>query len=335
MSRETTQWLNTNTLIGFGHKAWHFSSDSQGDEGNHYLGAIPAGDVARRLFGWEAVEVDLGGQLVFLPNGVPAVFAGQKAVAHGVTGEVFRVFQDGYRIHQHSVLLDWCEQITDGTVGISSAGILSGGAVAWVSVSLADTTVTPEGVEFLPYLMLFGSHNGKFATGAKRVITNVVCDNTMGTAMGEKAGGEYRVKHTRNSGLRITDAREALGIIMASGDAFSAQVKALCETTVTDAQWFAFLDVVAPVPALPGRGRTLAVAKQEDLRELWVRDNRVEPWRNTAYGVVQAMNTYTHHVQTVRCALRPERNLLGVLSGDFDALDTGTLATLGGVLASS
>ena len=57
MSAETSTWLNTQTLIGFtdqrGH-AWHYRADDQGDEPNHYPGAVPIADVGRRLFGWDA-----------------------------------------------------------------------------------------------------------------------------------------------------------------------------------------------------------------------------------------------------------------------------------------
>lgn len=57
MSRETLQALNLNSLIGFTDRrgtAWHYRAQHQGDESNHYPGAIPVEDVARRLFNWEA-----------------------------------------------------------------------------------------------------------------------------------------------------------------------------------------------------------------------------------------------------------------------------------------
>lgn len=59
----------------------------------------------------------------------------------------------------------------------------------------------------------------------------------------------------------------------------------------------------------------------------------MEPWRNTAYGVVQAVNTHAHHIQTVRGASRDERNMDRAVFGDFDRLDASTLETLTAVLA--
>ena len=44
MSRETLHDLNTNTLIGNTSQrgnAWHYRSEEQGEESNHYSGPIP------------------------------------------------------------------------------------------------------------------------------------------------------------------------------------------------------------------------------------------------------------------------------------------------------
>jgi hypothetical protein len=61
---------------------------------------------------------------------------------------------------------------------------------------------------------------------------------------------------------------------------------------------------------------------------------RVAPWAGTAFGVVQAVNTYAHHEQTVRGAERAERNMLRTVTGAVDQLDRATLTTLDRVLGS-
>ncbi|MCT9929819.1 DUF932 domain-containing protein [Planotetraspora sp. A-T 1434] len=58
----------------------------------------------------------------------------------------------------------------------------------------------------------------------------------------------------------------------------------------------------------------------------------MSPWRGTAWGVVQAVNTFTHHEQNVRGADRAERNMLRAVTGGIDELDRGTLRTLSAVL---
>lgn len=347
MSQETAEWLNTMTLIGFTGKrgnAWHYRAELQGSESNHYVGAVPAADVDRRLFNWTAEDSTM---YVAVPCGFEdmtgigddgrpykmVAIEGKKAITRSDTGAVLGIHGEGYARHQFSEwLLKNVSTILGDSVQIGSAGLLKGGAVAWVSVEVPDTITTPEGVQFRPNLLAATSHDGSLATTYKRVVTNVVCDNTMAAGLGEQ-GQQFRVKHTRNSNLRLNDARQALSLLHDIQADFEAEVAELCRINVSDAQFRAYLDAIAPVPAEAGRSRTMAITKQDAMLRLWRRDNRVAPWKNTAWGVVQAANTFTHHEGIVRGTDRAERNMLRAVSGKVDELDGGTMTVLRKVLA--
>jgi phage/plasmid-like protein (TIGR03299 family) len=132
----------------------------------------------------------------------------------------------------------------------------------------------------------------------------------------------------------LAEAREALAIVHTIADEFAAQVTQLAATTVTDRQWAAFLDAHAVLPSSAStRTRNSVEKKRASLDRLWRHDSRVSPWKNTAWGVVQAVNTWVHHEQTVRGSTRPERNMLRAVDGTADTLDRTTLATLRTVLA--
>ena len=234
-------------------------------------------------------------------------------------------------IHQfREWLLSTVGQILDDDLSIGSAGSLRGGAVAWVSVGVPDTITTPAGAEFRPNLLAATSHDGSLATTFQRVVTNVVCDNTMSAALAE-AGQRVKVRHSRHSRLRLGETRQVLAVVhtIAADFAadFAAQVARLTATTVTDRQWAQFLDGHV-TPAHTARARTSADRKRGSLGRLWDHDARVSPWRD---GVgVQTVNAYE---QTVRGADRAERTMLRAVDGGTDALDAATLATLRGVLA--
>lgn len=189
----------------------------------------------------------------------------------------------------------------------------------------------PEGVEFRPFLLATTSFDGSLATTFGRKVTNVVCDNTHGIAMRER-GQDIKIRHSRYSGLRLTEARQALNVIHEITDDFAAEVARLCRIDVSDTAWRRFVDAHAPLPEEPGRGRSLAERKRETLTRLYDHDQRVAPWRGTGWGVVQAANTYTHHEQAVRSAERAERNMLNAVTGRTDDLDQATIATLASVL---
>lgn len=336
MSQETSHWLNTQTLIGFTLKrgrAWHYRREQQGAESNHYEGAIPIEDVRRRLFPWKAVRGSVQ-SVVTLPSGETATIhdASRLAVVRPDTQRVLGVFMDGYVIHQYD---DWLvkniETILDDELSIGSAGLLREGGVAWVSVDVPENMRTPEGVEFRPHLLAATSMDGTVATTYKRCVTNVVCDNTMSAALGERrAGGgqQIKIRHSSRSLGRLQEARDALAIVHTLADDFAAQVAELTSMTVTDAAFERFLNSLVPLPDERGRRRTNAETKREKLVTLYREDPRVSPWAGNAYGVVQLVNTFAHHEGRGRDETRGERNMLRAVTGGVDRLDKDTMEHL-------
>lgn len=352
MSKETLEHLNTQTLIGnTDHRgqAWHWRADLQSDEPNHYPGAIPVEDVRRRLFNWQAlsrpiaveVPADVATFSHFNEHDVPSrwqVIQGRQAITRSDTDHVMGIFGDGYEMHQYDAwLLTTVANVIDDDLSISSAGLLRQGAIAWVEVSVPESITTPEGVEFRPNLLATTSFDGSCATTFKRTITDVVCDNTREVAMRE-TGPTFKVKHSRYSGARLTDARDALALVHTAADAFAAEVADLCATKISDWHWEQFLKAYVPTTQPNGlpltkRASTLAATKRDELQRLYRHDQRVTPWSGTAHGVIQAVNTYeTHHV-AVRGTERSERNQLRVISGDLGKVDRAALEVLEKVMA--
>lgn len=335
MSGETLTWLNENTLIGYTKKrgkAWHYREGSD----NHYEGAVPVEDVRSRLFNWEAqkkpVYVNVGGEVVDGKKQPPKFqkVPGVTAIVRSDNHEVMGHFTDGYKPHQYGEwLIKNVETLLDDELHIGSAGLLKGGAIAWVSVEVPENIVTPEGVEFRPNLLACSSFNGQIASTYKRVVTNVVCDNTMTMALKEQSG-TVKVRSTKHSVLHIPSAREALGIVYDVADQFQEMVRELAQIKVDDRTFEKYLDIVQPLadPDSSKRKQTMAENKRDRLWEMWTTDERVTPWRGTGFGVWQAMNTYNHHDAIVRNASRAERNQLNVVMDRTLTLDREALLPL-------
>lgn len=352
MSNETLEHLNTNILIGnTDHRgtAWHYRAELQGPEANHYAGPIPVEDVQRRLFHWQAVSrpvaVDVPADLETMDHlneyDVPAkwvTLADKQAICRSDNDHVMGIFSSAYDMHQYDQwLLTTVADVLDDDLSISSAGLLRKGAVAWVEVSVPESITTPEGIEFRPNLLATTSFDGSIATTFKRTVTDVVCDNTRESALGER-GQVFKVKHSRNSHAQLAPAREALAMVHTIADDFASEVHRLCQTAVSHRQWAKFLDDFvsrndAHGAPLRGRALTLADNKRDALERLYRHDHRVAPWAGTAHGVLAAVNTYEHHEGIVRGASRPDRNMLRTVTGDFARLDRETMSTLDRVLA--
>jgi phage/plasmid-like protein (TIGR03299 family) len=352
VSTQSSEWLNTKTLIGFaderGH-AWHYRAEHQGDEPNHYPREIPAADVTRRLFDWQALSSPVVAVLPrpsdiapsrhntgYDPDGRAVHLAWDyrhQAIVHSGTGRVLGVFSGRYQIHQYQQwLLEATSTLIADTLRISSAGLLDGGGKAWVQIEAPETMHTPEGVDFRPHILAVTSHDGSLPTRYSHAITNVVCDNTMRAGLDEHNGAIWRTKHTSGSSLKIDSAREALSIVERTADSFTEEVAKLCSITVSNPQFNRVLDAVVPLPKKPGRGLTMAERRRVSLIDMYQDDPRVKPWAGTAWGVVQLLNTWSHHEAPAHGQTKVARNLDRMVVGGWDKVDGRTLDMLAKVL---
>lgn len=352
MSKESIEWRNRNTLIGFTEQrgnAWHLDENLQDDlglENNHYPGAIPVDDVLRRLLHWQAVSGTV--ETTFYDEAKDEertiIDPTRQSIIRPDINTIFGVFKDGYQIHQHDEwLLEGAASIMDQSVsdvGIANAVLLKGGAVAAIQYELPETIKIVTDIAIRPSLLACGSMDGSLRTGFRSVVNNVVCDNTM-TAAIMAAMAVILFKHSKYSPLKITDAQEALHMLFDIGRIHKEEVTKLLSVKVTGKDFTNFLHHEAPiVPNDDGnhpltlkpwtrKAEQMGEAKQAALLNLWLNDERVSPWMGNAYGIWQMNNTYNHHfVATNQGTVRAERNMLNAASGEFGKDDRRALDVL-------
>jgi phage/plasmid-like protein (TIGR03299 family) len=334
MSQESYEWLNNYTLIGFTDKrgkAWHYRESEQGAEPNHYPLEIPVADIKRRLFDWEPVIATSESTWTNADGNLEhATWDGRITLVHPNTGIRLGEFTDGFTPHSFNKwLVDLSQDTMDSSIGASSAGLLKGGKLAWVQFELPETLDTPEGISYRPFFLAADSLDGSLSTTHQRGAQLVVCDNTLAAGLAEGSALKVKTRHSKYSNFRIGDVKAKLEIIHQAGDDFAAEIAQLCSVKVSDDQWDSFLKVhclegKTEVPT-EGRAKTNYENHRDGLTQLWNHDQRVAPWANTAMGVVQAVNTYEHHVKTVKGAGRAERNMTKMVTGEFEKLDAATL----------
>lgn len=345
MSTETAQWLNTMTLHGYGRKPWHYKEELNAD--TIYPDAIPVEDVRKRLFDFSVAPLPV---FVAIPatvetadtmnaEGEPIRYVNltdRMALApNDRWGEdfgpedIFGVFSEGYTPHQYG---EWLiDKVAEFRLPVGTAGLLKNRGVAWVSFETADTYFKA-GVDYFPRLLVGTSHNGSMSTAYKLVHTLTVCDNTFAAAMGERSPS-VKVKHTRGSHTRAKDISDKLGLLQQSAEDFGTELEALTNTAVTDAQWQSILERLVPDKDTKS-GATRAQSKRDELMGLWQYDSRVNPWKNTLFGVLQATNTWEQHRKPTKGAtVRQERNWLDTLTGAVENEKATTLRIANEVLA--
>jgi hypothetical protein len=92
--------------------------------------------------------------------------------------------KDTYALHPYRVwLIEKVAHLLDDELGITSAGLLREGGLAWVEVSVPEAITTPEGVTFLPNILAGTSFNQSLSSTYKKTAQATVCDNTFAVAM--------------------------------------------------------------------------------------------------------------------------------------------------------
>lgn len=331
MSRETSEWLNSNVLVGFTDKrgkAWHAREGFD----NHYPGAIPVEDVEKRLFDWEPEErpVYVGQPDPHFPGlTIPVLDESRKAITRG--DHTFGIFKQGYEMHLYRQwLLESVSTILGDDLQIGTAGLLRQGGQAWVQVEVPETVSGPGGVKYRPFLLAATSLDGSLSSSYGRSVTNTVCDNTMAIAMGES--DRLKFKHRKGEkGIvgKIADVREALDIVFTASDDFAKQVDALLNTPVNDNVFLQILHDQVPLPEDTRKAASayaIGTRKREQIWDLYRFDERVAPWRGNAYGTWQAFNTYSQHESRIRKDTnRVEKNARALVEGRQDKADFALL----------
>jgi hypothetical protein len=114
------------------------------------------------------------------------------------------------------------------------------------------------------------------------------------------------------------------------GEDIVAEIERLGSISVTDREWDAIINRLVPIGAVgdvPQSAISKMENKQEILRQMYRNDPMVAPWSGSALGVLQAFNTYTHHVSG-KNDNRAERNAMSAINGKIQQADAKVLEVL-------
>lgn len=352
-------------------RAWHDDPELRERLGlpeNHFDDPIPYQIVKDRLFNWQAIATptanlipcqqvtDEDGILVWDHEPEMWLDVENSSVPHWISMSTRQGIvrsdnhlelgnhSSSYRIHDYE---QWLLQLQSNVIGdslsIIGAGLLRNGAQAFVQVALPDTAHDETtGMKFIPFIMAATSLDGSIPSTFSAQTIYVVCDNTRDMALrqAEQSGRIYKAKHTSKSldSNKIGDVRSALGIIHQTADAMMNELHELASISISRKETLKVLDIIIPIPNEEDqdfsiRKQTIAINKREKLAHSVFRDPMGGgDWVGTALGVVNGVNTYFTHYESVRGATRVERNYEKTIKGEFADIDRGTVKAIAQVL---
>lgn len=252
-----------------------------------------------------------------------------RGIVNDDDGHVFQIATTrwSHEGHAYEQLLEYLGMLVDESSGqlvIGSVVCLDHKQKAMVQIRPPEG-VTVGGDRLLPFLTGFSSLDSSWSTGFKAAVQRAVCDNTAEIVMRERTG-TYRKKHTTNSRFNISDAREIVGVFFNETiPEFQKEVEMLMNTPISHDQFAQICGIISPWQAQPGEPTysdskvTRRKRVQDEVAHLYYSDSRVAPFRDTAWGVVQAWNTHSHHYAQMRGGnskqARVERQAFNLVSG--------------------
>ena len=318
-----------------------------------YDGGIPVGEINRLLFNFDALEVPSANLIpVTLESGEPfdTIIDGQAYRVNVVPNKKAIVRSDDFsELGRHGATYaahhyeDWMlrkiSNVVQGGLIIDNAGTLRNGAQAFVTIRLDEELHDGStGLDFWPFLLAYTSLDGSLATTYSAGVRLPICDNMhQGYAAAAKAAGrQYKAKHTRysTSANVVAGVQQALSIMDRAATGMVDFAQELTQIELSRKQWIQVLDIIEP-PAAADASK-VKVTKTENRRNLlddfYVTSPMNAPWTGTAFGALQAVNSYEQHARMSRGMPAAERVFDRAIRGDLLDADVSALEAISKVV---
>ena len=241
--------------------------------------------------------------------------AGKKDAATflGAVGKDYAVMQhdEGFKS------IDALMRTADGA-HYETAGVLGNGERVWALADLGLTAKVGDDVQH-GYLLFSTGHDGTMAHSYRLCMTRVVCANTLGAALSEKTKADLTIRHTKNAGSRLIDARAALASMGDDVARVEDRMNYLAGRKLNREALTSIMDRLFPKRSGEdgaARETTRRTHILTDVMKLYeMNDGNAFPeQRGTAYNLLNAITNYVDHERSSKDDMRAESAMFG--SGD-------------------
>ncbi len=307
-----------------------------------YTGETPWHGLGQKLptnATWEEVKDKLPFYTVlerelFVP-GIPTAIPDKKALIASDNGRYLATVGKDYGVVQFSDLAEAvCKAIGREAV-INTAGLLGeNGTRAWIQGELSGDPLEVKGDSspIRRYFVATTSHDGMHAAQLANVATRVVCRNTLGSALGERDGARWSIRHTSRAADRVQAAGLAFKSLVKGMEQFGKLANEMASTQFLPSQVAAVLNKILPMPTDKlSRSYENVFAKHVKIAEL--ADGAMIGGSGivgTQWGAFQAFTEYADHHSKIRAGNQTEEQarLNSVWFGSAAAFKQEALAAI-------
>jgi phage/plasmid-like protein (TIGR03299 family) len=222
---------------------------------------------------------------------------------HPKTGrrEVLGMVGKSYQVVQNEHACELLDFIVDATgAHFETAGSLRGGREVFVTMKLPDT-MRIAGVDDMDlYLAMCTSHDGSRLARVLVTPVRIVCANTQAAAFANNVG-EYTLRHSGDIVGKLSEVRQALGLVPVYLDQFQAEAEKMIDKQLEWDQLQRIADQLWPLDDDDTEAAFLRkMARERDLKYLFEQAPTLENIRGTAWAGYQAITEWLDHKQPAR-----------------------------------
>ena len=239
---------------------------------------------------------------VFAP-GMDEPIPDKKALFRQDTGEYLATVNRGYEVIQFEEVARTLVEAAGGVRCIfHTAGTLGrSGVRGWLLGELPEPMrVRGDSSPIKRYILGYCGHDGTTAITLKNVATRVVCQNTIGVALGERDGAEWHIVHTTSARVRLEEAGRAFRRLVQGYERFAALGDHLAMTRFSEHQLRNVLDIVLPLPQDKAEHPRLEKARNQVVQLFHAGTGIEGPIQNTAWAALQAVSEWADHHRNTR-----------------------------------
>ena len=249
----------------------------------------------------------------------------------GVVGSKYKIVQNMEVFGALDALIE------SGDARYSAAGEYNGGANVWMLMELPNG-VTVDSDPHAAYLLAKTSHDGSCSVIIRPIIERVFCANQIGKIIHGKMKKPlmYKMKHTTNSELSISDIRNITTITYQAIEEYELTAAQLLKRAVDKQQATNIFKKVWALPPEVEDAPYDMLSKGQRKQYTMATDARTKAWdiysqsptqeniRGTAFGVWQAVIEYADYYATGG----DEKRALATISGSNDRIKNKALSIL-------
>ena len=236
-----------------------------------------------------------------------------KANVRSSDKKVLGVVTDRYRVVQNHEAFAFTDSLIGGDVRYECAGSLAGGRKVWLLAQLPEREIVGDKTE--TYLCFSNTHDGSGAIRVCMTPVRVVCQNTLNLAL-RTAKRSWSVRHTGNIEGKLHEAQMCLEMAGAYMDNLEQEALRLADKKIRDEEIYKILDELFPLPSDASKREEQNVKKLKDEFMICYFAPDIQQFRNTAWGMVNAMSDLvTHNAPQRRTANYRENNWGRIMDG--------------------